>query len=106
MSADTILAGQLRQMIAVLEEERQALAGLDLDGLMAVTNEKLELCEALDADPPQTVNGECRNLLETARQLNDVNRRVRNLLAANVSARLDALAGRGAAYRAPQVAAG
>jgi hypothetical protein len=42
---------------------------------------------------PQTLDGETRTLAETARQLNEVNRRVRNLLAANVAARIEALGG-------------
>ena len=44
---------------------------------------------------------ECRGLLDAARRLNEVNRQVRNLIAANVSARLDALTGAPALYRAP-----
>jgi hypothetical protein len=43
---------------------------------------------------PQALDNETRGLAETARQLNDVNRRVRNLLAANVAARIEALGGR------------
>jgi hypothetical protein len=106
MISEVNLADQLRQMIAVLTEERQALAALDLDSLMVATGQKLDLCDALDADPPETVDAECRELLKTAQQINEVNRRVRNLLAANVAARLDALAGRAAAYQVPQMAAG
>ena len=106
MTADLSLANRLRQMVAALDDERQALATLDLDGLMAASHDKLSICETLEADPPETLDGECRSLLETAQQLNDVNRRVRNLLAANVSARLDALAGRGGVYHAPHVIAG
>lgn len=98
MSAVSDLAAQLRQMISVLEAERQALAALDLDGLVASRHEKLALCDAIEAQVPPRVNGECRSLAEAARELNEVNRRVRNLLAANVAARIDALAGRTGTY--------
>lgn len=87
------LAEGLRQMIAVLERERQALAALDADGLVGAAREKEALCDALATIDPQPLDGETRNLAETARQLNEVNRRVRNLLAANVAARIEALGG-------------
>ncbi|WP_379922711.1 flagellar protein FlgN [Erythrobacter sp. R86502] len=96
--ADTLaptvpLAMNLRQMIAVLERERQALAALDADGLVGAAQDKEVLCDALAAITPQALDGETRGLAETARQLNEVNRRVRNLLAANVAARIEALGG-------------
>ena len=87
------LAASLRQMIAVLETERQALAGLDADALIASAHEKEGLCDALAEFGPQALDSETRGLAETARQLNEVNRRVRNLLAANVAARIEALGG-------------
>ncbi|WP_296719098.1 flagellar protein FlgN [Erythrobacter sp.] len=87
------LAGNLRQMIAVLEAERQALAALDADGLIGSTREKETLCDALAAIGPGALDDESRALAETARHLNDVNRRVRNLLAANVAARIEAMGG-------------
>jgi len=87
------LAGNLRQMIAVLERERQALAALDADGLIGAAQDKETLCDAMAAIGPQMLDGETRSLAETARQLNEVNRRVRNLLAANVAARIEALGG-------------
>lgn len=87
------LATSLRQMIAVLEAERQALAALDADGLIGSAQEKVALCDVLAAFGPAALDGETRGLAETARQLNEVNRRVRNLLAANVAARLEALGG-------------
>ena len=95
----TALPDRLRQMIAVLEDERQALAGLDLDALVLATDGKDRLCRAIEGETPAPLSEECRSLAETARHLNDVNRRVRNLLAANVAARLDALGGRPATYR-------
>lgn len=89
----TPLAGTLRQMIAVLERERQALAALDADGLVGAAQDKEALCDAIAAIGPQPLDGETRTLAETAHQLNEVNRRVRNLLAANVAARIEAMGG-------------
>ena len=94
----TDVTGNLRQMIAVLEAERQALASLDTDALTCTTREKEALCNALSPASPRELNEEARTLAETARQLNEVNRRVRNLLAANVAARLDALGAPRATY--------
>jgi hypothetical protein len=106
--SDGVMRDQLRQMIAVLQAERQALAGLDLDGLMGAAQDKLRLCGTLDAHSPfaatQGIDDECRGLLDAARRLNEVNRQVRNLIAANVAARLDALTGNPALYRAGAVA--
>ena len=100
MSQGYVLRDQLRQMVAVLQDERQALAGMDLDGIMGAAMGKDALCHALeDADPAQ-IDEECRGLLDAARRLNEVNRQVRNLIAANVSARLDAITGSPAIYRA------
>jgi hypothetical protein len=87
-------------MIAVLQRERQALAALDADALVGAAREKESLCDTLAALEPQSLDGETRSLAETARQLNEVNRRVRNLLAANVAARIEALGG---ARRLPRV---
>ena len=94
------LHDSLRQMVAVLQDERQALAGLDLDAIMGAAVEKQALCEQLDGRDPATVDDECRGLLDAARRLNEVNRQVRNLIAANVAARLEALVGTPALYRA------
>lgn len=87
------LAANLRQMIAVLEQERQSLAALDADGLICSAREKEALCDTLAAIGSQPLDSETRTLAETAQQLNEVNRRVRNLLAANVAARIEALGG-------------
>ena len=90
----------LRQMVAVLQAERQALAGLDLDVIMGTANDKQTLCGVLGEVRVEEVDEECRGLLDAARKLNEVNRQVRNLIAANVSSRLDALTGSPAVYRA------
>ena len=96
------VSGNLRQMIAVLEQERQALASLDTDALTCSTREKEALCNALITFGPNDLTSEARSLAETARQLNEVNRRVRNLLAANVAMRLEAMGGKPATYLPPQ----
>ena len=94
----------LRQMIAVLQAERQALAGLDLDAIIGAASEKIALCGTLDMSGALEVDDECRGLLDAARRLNEMNRQIRNLIAANVSSRLDALTGAPALYRAPAYA--
>jgi hypothetical protein len=90
----------LRQMLAVLESERQALAGLDVDGIMGCAVRKNLLCGQLEGTEADAVDEECRGLVDAARRLNETNRRVRNLIAANVATRLDALTGQPALYRA------
>jgi hypothetical protein len=104
VSTSTAMAENLRQMIAVLQAERQALAGLDLDAIMGAAHDKIALCGTLDQCGPfaegLALSEECRGLLDAARRLNEVNRQVRNLVAANVAARLDALTGSPALYRA------
>ena len=92
----------LRQVIAILEGERQALAGLDLDAILVAGQDKQRLCTAIEAcgTAMPRLDEESRAMLETARRLNEVNRQVRNLVAANVEARLEALTGSARTYRA------
>lgn len=90
----------LRQMLAVLETERQALAGLDLDAIVGTSNDKGRLCGMLDAEDMPELDEECRGMLDTAKRLNEVNRQIRNMIAANVSRRLTALTGAPQLYRA------
>ena len=103
MSVSGMMRDNLRQMIAVLQAERQALAGLDLDAIIGAAQDKIALCGTLDVDTPFaegfSIDEECRGLLDAAKRLNEVNRQVRNLIAANVAARLDALTGSPALYR-------
>jgi hypothetical protein len=110
VSAPIAMAENLRQMIAVLQAERQALAGLDLDAIMGAAHDKIALCGTLDDCGPFaegfSLSEECRALLDAARRINEVNRQVRNLIAANVAARLDALTGSPALYRAAAGGAG
>lgn len=94
------LRDSLRQMLAVLETERQALAGLDMDAVMGAANDKDRLCGVLQAANDVELDDECRGLLEAAQRMNEVNRQVRNLVAANVTQRLNALTGSPQLYRA------
>lgn len=105
MTAGNDLALGLRQMLAVLEQERQALAELDIDALTLSGANKQSLCADLESADPTKIDEECRGLLQAARHANEVNRRVRNLVAANVAARLDALTGSPGLYRSPVIAA-
>ncbi|WP_226017556.1 flagellar protein FlgN [Novosphingobium sp. FKTRR1] len=95
----TDLRDTLRHMLAVLEDERHALAGLDVNRILGCAADKNALCGRLDTTASALVDEECRGLLDAARRLNEANRRVRNLIAANVSARLDAMTGQPALYR-------
>lgn len=90
----------LRQMLAVLEAERQALAGLDIEAILYTAADKQQLCGTLDQSGVAEIDEECRGMLEAAKRLNEVNRQVRNLIAANVSARLETLTGSPPIYRA------
>lgn len=90
----------LRQMLAALDAERQALAAVDLEALIAVTGDKRELCTMLEANIRTAVGGEAMALLESAKRQNEINRKVRNLLAANVEARLDRLSPSAGLYTA------
>lgn len=101
MSEALPLAAALRQMLAALEAERQALAALDIDALSLALQDKHHLCGALEGTMPADLDAECRSLAQAARAANEINRRVRNLVAANVAARLDALTGSNGLYRSP-----
>ena len=92
------LRDSLRQMLALLENERQALAALDLDSILSSSDGKLELCETIERQAHGPLDEECRGLLDAVARLNAVNRKIRNLIAANVEARLGALAGRISLY--------
>ena len=98
----TPLAARLRQMVAALDAERQALAAMNIDALVLATADKQSLCSDLERHAANDVDAECRGLLEAARHQNEVNRKVRNLLAANVAARLDALTRSPGLYTGPR----
>lgn len=92
----------LRQMLALLEGERQALAALDLERIVTCADGKLGLCEKLEAIAGKDLDEESVSLLDAAKRLNEINRRLRNLIATNVQSRLDMLAGGSQGiYRSP-----
>lgn len=109
MTVNHELRDNLRQMVAVLQSERHALAALDLDAILGCAHDKRDLCGRIDAAGPFgdgfVLDEECRGLLDAALRINEVNRQVRNLLAANVSARLEVLADSPALYRPTAAAA-
>jgi hypothetical protein len=89
------LSDTLRQMLAALERERHALAGLDIDAIMGTAAEKHSLCGTIERLDTSSLDDECRGLVVAARRLNETNCQVRNLVAANVAARLESLVDRG-----------
>lgn len=103
MAAAVPLSEALRQMLALLEGERQALAALDLDRIVNCADGKQQLCNALEGRGTE-LDEECRGLLDAVKRMNEVNRKLRNLLAANVQARLSALTGGGTVYQAAPAA--
>lgn len=94
MTTDMPLREALRQMLALLENERQALAGLDRASIVTCSNDKVGLCDTIERQADGPLDEECRGLLDAVARLNEVNRKIRNLIAANVEARLGALTGR------------
>lgn len=100
MTARNELRETLRHMLAVLESERQALAGLDLDAIVGATQDKDRLCGALGTVEAADLDDECRSMIDTAKRLNEVNRQVRNIIAANVTTRLNTLIGSPQVYKA------
>ncbi|GAB5348422.1 hypothetical protein [Alteriqipengyuania sp. 357] len=88
----------LRQMLALLEGERQALAALDIERITTCSNGKMELCDQLERVRPEELDEECLGLLDAVRRLNTINRRLRNLIASNVQSRLDSMAGAAGTY--------
>lgn len=93
------LADRLRQMIALLEGERQALAALDLERILTCADGKLELCEVIErSSAGAELDEECRGLLDAVRRLNEINRKLRNLIASNMQARFTALTGSAGLY--------
>lgn len=90
----------LQQMLALLQGERQALAALDLDRIVNCTDGKLDLCAKLESVDQASMDEECLGVLDAVRRLNEINRRLRNLIASNVQNRLGALSGGNTSYTA------
>lgn len=91
-------AQHLKQMVALLEGERQALAALDLERIMTCAQGKGDLCDKLAEFAPEQLDEECLGLLDSAKRLNAINRKLRNLIADNVQSRLSMLTGGSASY--------
>jgi hypothetical protein len=89
----------VRHILAVLQDERRALAGLDLAGIVDCATRKGHLCEALAGADTAAIDAALHDLLASAARLNDGNARLRNLIAGKVSTRLTALTGRSSLYR-------
>lgn len=89
----------LHRMLALLEGERAALASLDLERILTCADGKQALCDELDQARGHDLDEECRGLLDAVKRLNDINRKLRNLIAANIQARLGALTGTIDLYR-------
>jgi hypothetical protein len=104
MAKTVPLRDNLRQMLALLEGERQALAALDLERIITCADGKQTICDTLDGRGAE-IDEECRGLLDAVKRMNEVNRKLRNLLAANVHARLSSLTGNVAVYEAARPAA-
>jgi hypothetical protein len=98
MTADKPLSETLRQMLALLEGERQALAALDLERILTCADGKLELCNQIELQAQGHLDEECSGLLDAVVRLNEVNRKLRNLISANVETRLGALTGKVGLY--------
>ncbi|WP_347303450.1 hypothetical protein V5740_02160 [Croceibacterium sp. TMG7-5b_MA50] len=84
---------RLRQMLALLEGERQALAALDLERILTCVQGKLDLCEVLADVDVADLDDESLGLLDSVRRVNETNRRLRNLIATNMAARFATLTG-------------
>ncbi len=104
MTSAVSMRENLRQMFALLEAERQALAAVDLERIVTCADGKLRLCDSIEARGAE-IDEESRGLLDAVMRLNDVNRRMRNLIAANVQSRLDALSGAANLYAAKKASA-
>lgn len=93
MSTHPALRENLKSMLALLEGERSALASMDMERILTCADGKLELCNRIEHAAQAGVDEECHGLLDAAHRLNEINRKLRNLIAANVQSRLGALTG-------------
>jgi hypothetical protein len=98
MTPERPLREVLRQMLALLEAERQALAALDLERILTCADGKLELCDQIERRAQGRLDEESRGLLDAVARLNEINRKLRNLIAANIETRLTSLTGRAGLY--------
>ncbi|MCJ7420387.1 hypothetical protein [Sphingomicrobium astaxanthinifaciens] len=96
MSAD--IQAALRHILALLDRERQAFATLDIDLMAACVDDKVSSCDLLEGAQANELNEETLELLHAARRQNEINRRMRNILASNVQERLQRITGRDHSY--------
>lgn len=102
MSRKLQIKETLRQMLALLEGERQALAALDLERIITCAGGKAGLSADLDGIARDDLDEESLGLIEAAKRLNEINWRLRNLIATNVKSRMEALNGGAGVYRSSQ----
>ena len=100
MTAKQETLATLQQMLALLQGERQALAACACNNAIEVESGKMDLCVKLEAVEKASLDEECLGVLDAVRRLNEINRRLRNLIASNVQNRLGALTGNNAPYAA------
>lgn len=93
MSKYPQLRESLKKMLVLLEGERTALASLDMEHILTCADGKVELCQQIEREARGGVDEECHGLLDAAHRLNEINRKLRNLIAANVQSRLSSLTG-------------
>lgn len=98
MSTSNALREDLQSMLALLEGERSALASMDMERILTCADGKMQLCERIEHAAEGPIDEECRGLLDAVSRLNAINRKLRNLIAANVQSRLGALTGAAGIY--------
>nr|WP_119082464.1 hypothetical protein [Altererythrobacter sp. B11] len=85
-------------MLALLEGERQALAAMDMERIVTCADGKMNLCAVMERCTKAELDEECHGLLDAVKRLNEINRKLRNLIAANLQSRLSALTGSAGLY--------
>ncbi len=105
MSRPHPLREPLRQLIAVLDKERQAIAGLELDDITIAAQTKLAVCGAIEKISSDDIDDEIQAMILSARDMNETNRQIRNLVANNIDARIKTLTGSSGLYGRPKLSA-
>lgn len=105
MSRPHPLREPLRQLIAVLDKERQAIAGLELDDITIAAQSKLAVCGKIEQISADDLDDETRAMILSARDMNETNRQIRNLIAANIETRIKTIAGSSSLYGRPKMSA-
>ena len=71
MNQPASLRDHLRQMLALLEGERQALAALDMERIITCADGKMELCAVIERCGKSELDEECHGLLDAVKRLNE-----------------------------------